>query len=337
MARRLYFDRTNAPSVSPAYDASWEVTGDAGRRQLTRTKAGQTASSNFAQTNDTSGSADVLIRQFVSEPLAPQTISGTVWAWFLVRDSSASSADARSQLVVKVVSGDGSTVRGTLLGHDTGGLTNQWPTSAAARAFPKGATSGASVSSVNAHAGDRLVVEVGWRRHYTGSGFRSAVITVSSNGSDITASEVSTTGDPWVEFSHDLVFLDELNTEPEITVPPTVDYGSYTRTGPQNTPISVTFEAEDDEEDGTDELTVEVRTAASGGGTLVATDDYTSGTSGSISIAHNASGLSEGSNTLYMRVGDGTDWSDDESFTLLVDRGAPTVGTINQSPNPAVP
>lgn len=125
------------------------------------------------------------------------------------------------------------------------------------------------------------------------------------------------------------------NTAPTITVTPSVNYGGYTRTGPANSPISVSFEAEDAEETGSDELTVEVRTAASGGGTLVATDDYTSGTSGSISIAHNASGLSEGSNTLYMRVGDGTDWSDDASFTLLVDRTAPTLdGDITYDPDP---
>lgn len=126
------------------------------------------------------------------------------------------------------------------------------------------------------------------------------------------------------------------NTAPEITDPPSVNYGGYTRTGPANSPISVSFEAEDAEETGTDELTVEVRTAAAGGGTLVATDDYTSGTSGSISIAHNASGLSEGPNTLYMRVGDGTDWSDDESFTLLVDRTQPADFTPSHTPDPVL-
>jgi hypothetical protein len=124
------------------------------------------------------------------------------------------------------------------------------------------------------------------------------------------------------------------NTAPTITVAPSVNYNGYTRLGPNNTPGSISFEAEDAEETGTDELTVEVRTAAAGGGTLVATDDYTSGTAGSISIAHNASGLSEGSNTLYMRVGDGTDWSDDESFTLLVDRTAPASFTPSSNVNP---
>lgn len=126
------------------------------------------------------------------------------------------------------------------------------------------------------------------------------------------------------------------NSPPEITSPPVGDYGSLTRSGPANSPISVEFEAEDAEDTGTDELTVEIRTAAAGGGTLVATDDYTSGTAGSISIAHDASGLSEGSNTLYIRVGDGTDWSDDESFTLLVDRSAPAAFTPSSNVNPVV-
>lgn len=164
------------------------------------------------------------------------------------------------------------------------------------------------------------------------------VIFIDDNGTTINGGGDFSTYDENPAYAAELTIdYTPSNTAPTITDPPSVNYGGYTRTGPANSPISVTFEAEDAEETGTDELTVEVRTAAAGGGTLVATDDYTSGTAGSISIAHNASGLSEGSNTLYLRVGDGTDWSDDETFTLLVDRGAPTVGTITQAPNPAVP
>lgn len=128
------------------------------------------------------------------------------------------------------------------------------------------------------------------------------------------------------------------NTAPTITVAPSVNYNGFTRTGPANSPISVTFEAEDAEETGANQLNYQIRTAAGTGGTLVASGTFTSGVGASVNIAHNASGLSEGSNTLYLRVDDGTDVaSTNPSFTLLVDRGAPTVGTITHVPNPVVP
>lgn len=128
------------------------------------------------------------------------------------------------------------------------------------------------------------------------------------------------------------------NTPPTITVNPSVNYNGYTRTGPNNTPISVSFTATDPEETGANALNYQIRTAAGTGGTLVASGTFTSGVGASVNIAHNASGLSEGSNTLYLRVDDGTDVaSTNPSFTLLVDRGAPTVGTITHMPNPVVP
>lgn len=128
------------------------------------------------------------------------------------------------------------------------------------------------------------------------------------------------------------------NTAPTITVNPSVNYNGYTRLGPNNTPGSVSFTATDPEETGSNALSYEIRTASGSGGTLVASGNFTSGVGASVSIAHNASGINEGSNTLYLRVSDGTDYAPtNPSFTLLVDRGAPTVGIITQTPNPAVP
>lgn len=119
------------------------------------------------------------------------------------------------------------------------------------------------------------------------------------------------------------------NTAPEITVPPTVSYGSFTRTGPNNSPVTVSFTATD--ADG-DSLTYTIRTAGSGGGTLVADGNANEGTPTNVNIAHNAPGLVEGTNSLHVRVHDGTEWSSDASFTLLVDRTAPSVGQVVVDP-----
>lgn len=127
------------------------------------------------------------------------------------------------------------------------------------------------------------------------------------------------------------------NTAPTITVGPSVSYGNLTRLGPSNSPAIVSFTATDPEETGAGDLDYEIRTATGGGGTLVASGSCTSGVAENVNLAHNASGLSgNGSQALYLVVGDGTD-DTEESFTLLQDNAAPTVGTIIHSPNPVVP
>lgn len=126
------------------------------------------------------------------------------------------------------------------------------------------------------------------------------------------------------------------NTAPEITVAPSVTYNGKTRLGPQNSPATVSFTAIDAEETSADELSYTIRTAASGGGTLVGSGTCTSGVSKQHNIAHNATGLAgNGSQTLYLQVSDGED-TDEESFTLLQDNAAPAVGTITYDPDPVL-
>lgn len=122
------------------------------------------------------------------------------------------------------------------------------------------------------------------------------------------------------------------NTAPTITVAPTVSYGNRTRSGPENTPAVVSFTATDPEETAAGELNWGIYTATAGGGTQVASGTCTSGVQEQVNIAYNASGLSEGSNTLYLLVSDGTD-DDEESFTLLVDETAPVTFTATADPS----
>ncbi len=124
------------------------------------------------------------------------------------------------------------------------------------------------------------------------------------------------------------------NTAPTITVAPAVSYGTLTRLGPNNTPATLTFTATDAQQTGANALSYTIRTASGGGGTLVASGLCTSGVSENVNIAYNATSLSQGSNTLYLRIHDGTAYSADSSFVVLLDSSAPTVGTIAQTPAP---
>jgi hypothetical protein len=183
-------------------DASWEQRSTLsfgkliGRRPEESTKeTGELTGVNQGfSSND-----DQLLGQWVSDPIAEQTISGTVTGRFRAREVS-SSLNARAQIVIRVVSGDGQTVRGTLLASDTAALSSEFTTSGTGenRKFPR--TDDTALTSVDAEAGDRIVVEVGYRADSVASfghimtGFEPDVI-------DLPEDETATTGNPWLEFS----------------------------------------------------------------------------------------------------------------------------------------
>jgi hypothetical protein len=206
-ATRFYLPSTGTPPISPAADGSWEQTSDLIRLSLVTTKIGSTQLIQSGASNSTTGSFDVLLAQYISDPLGAQTIDGTVKGVTKARETNGA-ADLRTQMIIKVVSGDGLTVRGTLLSHDEGTLTSEWSTSSTlnSRLAPVALRSN-TLTPVVAQAGDRVVVEIGYRRHttidptsYTGR------LYFEDSGTDLPESDSDTTvGDPWIEFSDDLL------------------------------------------------------------------------------------------------------------------------------------
>jgi hypothetical protein len=200
MASRLYFDDDAAP-VSPSFDGGWEATGDAIRRLLAREDQ-WSAVATTTQIISPSGVAnrDYLWIQAVSEPIAAQTITGDLTGLFIVREDAVGN-DARAQLVAKVVSGDGLTVRGTLIAMDTGALASEFGSSFGAREFPR--STATTISSVAAQDGDRIVIEVGFRAHGTGTGDTR----LSHNVAPDIAAVGGTSAREWIEFSNDILWL----------------------------------------------------------------------------------------------------------------------------------
>lgn len=208
MSTRLYPNKSTAAAVSPAYDASWEGTGSAVRRLLGAVPDGSSfAVGLLTSTANGTNPNDQLWRQFVSAPLAAQTITGTIKGQFLVEEAQAT-LDADAQLVVRVVSNDGSTVRGTLLASDTSALSSEFvATTYTNRKFPKAAGSPATLSSVAVLDGDRIVAEVGMRVHST-IGNVSGFTLGGTGASDLPEDETTTAnGYAWIEFSADIPFL----------------------------------------------------------------------------------------------------------------------------------
>lgn len=158
---------------------------------------------------------DVVMIQFLSGPLQAQTIGGTGWTvkgQFLVQENN-NDANFQAQMVIRVLSNDGTTVRGTLLAADTTALGAQPPEFAQGthtnRKFPLSTISPAALAAVTASANDRLCVEIGYRSHNAssasnrnasaryGSGPRFTFVDLPENETDSTQSKR-----PWIEFSN---------------------------------------------------------------------------------------------------------------------------------------
>lgn len=89
-----------------------------------------------------------------------------------------------------------------------------------------------------------------------------------------------------------------------------VDYGSWKRLGSSNTPITLTFTA------GSEATNWDLRTAAGGGGSLIASGTCTSGVNNK--SLNNSSFSSNGDINYYLRTGNGTSYAD--ASTVMIKR-----------------
>lgn len=155
MATRLYFSSTGAAAVSPAFDAAWTSTGSAVRRALRR-EYDSTALTNGSTISWTSGQV-ALDRQYVSPPLAAQTLSGNVRMQLRAREI-AGTDNVRPYLGIHVFSEDGTTYRATLLTVGYYSSVTELPTTQTNTPW----ADGDALSSYTCVDGDRIVVEVGY-------------------------------------------------------------------------------------------------------------------------------------------------------------------------------
>lgn len=197
---------TDSPAgSSPDVDSGWERISE-----LTRAKCNITTGfsssigANTCSTQDGATDYDSVARQYVSDPIDAQTISGTVKGQILCLESNGL-ADFRRAIVIRVMSNDGLTVRGTLLSDYSTTATEFSSSASTNRFFP---ASGTAVSSVTSQSGDRIVIEIGIRKTGSSPSTRSATFLLGDNGgSDLPEDETSTTSvNPWIEFSHNVVF-----------------------------------------------------------------------------------------------------------------------------------
>lgn len=213
-ATRFYLagDSGTAASVTPAFGTQWASTTNAIRRKAATSKQNTTLTAetgtDYVETSTSAG--NLLHRQYVSDPLISQTISGTV-SMVISGLENDLNADASLQLVVRLVSGDGAVERGVLYGGHAaannatpGALGQEFDTTNSTRII-----NAVAVTPLFAQHGDRLVFEIGHRYANTSSTSYYASLTV---GDPTATSDFALTAGlatnlvPWIELSHELKF-----------------------------------------------------------------------------------------------------------------------------------
>ena len=211
MASRLYFSETGTSPITPpaASGTDWGHI-NAVVRALEWPDPDASALTQTAYTPDAADhlvSGNALWRQYVSDPLAAQTISGTVTAQMQCLEANAGN-NLFLTMKILVCSFDGSTTRATLLAV-TRATSLEIGTALTNRTFPSTA-----LTSYTCIGGDRLVIEIGAgglpvaTSGTQGHNFTFRVGGAASSG-DLPVDETTTTATyrPWVQFSTDLDFF----------------------------------------------------------------------------------------------------------------------------------
>lgn len=205
---RIYLPSTGAAAVSPAFAAEWEDTSVAVRRAAVTTRISSIMAVVSNSSQPATNNCDILLAQYVSAPIAAGPITGTLKGQARALQG-ATGGNARAQIIVRVVSNDGATVRGTLYAGDLETLsspsnpTSEWATALTNRAFPRGGA--AALGAVTAQDQDRIVMEVGCRKHVALTDATYQISFGDNSATDLPEDETATaTNNPWIEFSEDL-------------------------------------------------------------------------------------------------------------------------------------
>ena len=201
MATKLYLTSTSGGTpISPAVSASWTSTAAGFFRGNCNTTKDNSTLTDFANTPGSTATNNTTVwAQFISPALSGAqtitgTISGAVWA-------KSSVSNEGTQIIVRVIASNGTTVRGTLITTFDSDPSNTTTTGQSEW------YNADTLTSVSAQDGDYIVIEHGFV--VVSSGAYTGTFKYGSNqASDYayTAGDSSTTKNPSFQFSQTLTF-----------------------------------------------------------------------------------------------------------------------------------
>jgi hypothetical protein len=202
MATRFYLPSSGDAAVSPAFDAGWEDTHEGQRYKLVTTKISSAMATHVFTDSDYSD-RDCLFHQYVSDPIAAQTISAqTVKIQFRCYEDSALH-DLYLSIGIRVVSNDGATVRGTILAVTRDATEAVVSTLTNRKITP-------TSTEVVAQSGDRIVIEIGMGgdpQQFGAMNHGSGISFGDDSATDLGENDTDTSAyNPWVEFANTISF-----------------------------------------------------------------------------------------------------------------------------------
>jgi hypothetical protein len=205
---RFYF-RDATPAVTPSsWSAGWNKTSATLYSLITNKILGTGGATLSNTASGTSGHFTGIYRA-VSLPLLAQTISGTIKGQFQCSETNATD-NYTLAVAIKIIQADG-TDRAVLLAASASDDTSATPpemvvTTQTNRRFQDSSENfSITLSSQAVTAGDRLVIEIGYRQAST-SVANGGVRTASTDASDLPEDSTTTTNaNPWLEFSGNIL------------------------------------------------------------------------------------------------------------------------------------
>lgn len=237
MATRLYYNSGGTAPISPTVHSGWTDTDSSFFRSTASATKQSSPYVNKINSVSTWRSPTLqVIGQFIYGPIGAQTITGNVKGQMYCSESNADT-DAMRAIVARVVSADGTVVRGVLYSGLPGVLASEYAagsqdSSEINRNFP----ASSALSSVDAQNGDYIVIEIG------DAGFKGSSsarfmrhIILDDQATDAPEDETDSnrsTMNPWIEFSNTIApyVAPSPTTYPNIDLVPTNDFNpAYNR------------------------------------------------------------------------------------------------------------
>src|SRR3990172_12517698 len=158
MATRFYLPTAGTPGPSPTPDTAWERAIAAATTWPMPTAKSNSALTTYTSLFGATATSQTRWHSWVSDTLnVNQTISGTMSMVIGKCAETSTSGDAHLAFSARVMQGDTSVVRGTLLLYHA--TSTEFPLIASAATRIHSAR--VFTANVNAQAGDRLVLEIG--------------------------------------------------------------------------------------------------------------------------------------------------------------------------------
>jgi hypothetical protein len=194
VATRFWLTNAAAPYTPTTRRGAWDVASGEDVQLLGRKPQGSAGTSSI-NVGSTAADRDVLLHRSISAgAVKAGTISGTV-GWTIGVKESNVDANAVWHLHIYVTTGDSDTPRGTLLSDYIG--STEFTTTATGTAI-----TGQAVSSVAIQAGDRIVVEIGYRANALATTYNATINYGNTGTTDLNNGDTAVTTEPgWVEFS----------------------------------------------------------------------------------------------------------------------------------------